>query len=137
MMMRDQRLADYADLLEANGFAIYLPTSQFNWSYFTYSRVVDGRECFGIVQADHFGGYSHTMPIKPSAAFGSSMAVDGVPNPKDSIGRAELTVYEARKVARPSNTGPYISGWHQNFKDPGWQARFVKRTPAESTEVEQ
>jgi hypothetical protein len=111
-----------------HGFTIYLPTSPGRHNWFVYSQVRDDRECFGMVQAEYFGGYSHTMPIKPSAAFGSSMVVDGVPNPKDSIGRAELTVYEARKVARPSNTGPYISGWHQNYYDPARLASsYVKQ----------
>lgn len=128
-MIRDPGLKNYADVLERDGFTIYEPKS--NGDYFTYSRVVDDRECFGTVSLERFGGYSHTMPIKPSVAFGSNMVVDGVPNPKDSIGRAELTVYEARKVARPSNTGPYISGWHQNYRDPYWlEMGFTRRTPA-------
>lgn len=126
-----QRLREYADLLEANGFTIYLPTGPgHNWTYFVYSQVVDGQECFGTVQAEYFGGYTHLMPIRPSAQFGSSMVVDGVPNPQNQIGRAELTVEEARTVARPSNTGPYVSGRHYNHKNPGVLARhFVRREP--------
>lgn len=129
-MMTDPKLNEYADLLADNGFTIYLPTSPGRHDWFIYSQVRDDRECFGTVQAEYFGGYSHTMPIRPSVAFGSNMVVDGVPNPKDSIGRAELTVAEARRVARPSNTGPYISGWHRNYKDPARLAvGFVKREP--------
>lgn len=129
-MMTDQLLNEYADLLADNGFTIYLPTSPGRHDWFIYSQVRDDRECFGTVQAEYFGGYSHSMPIRPSVAFGSNVVVDGVPNPKDSIGRAELTVAEARRVARPSNTGPYISGWHRNYKDPARLAvGFVKREP--------
>lgn len=128
-MIRDPELKNYADVLEHAGFTIYEPKR--NGDYFTYSRVVDGQECFGTVSLENFGGYSHTMPIKPSVAFGSTMLVDGVPNPVNGIGRAELTAYEARKVARPSNTGPYISGWHRNFKDPRWlEVGFTRRAPA-------
>lgn len=107
-MIKDTALSEYADLLAANGFAIYEPRSS-HGDYFKYSRVVDGgRECFGYVQHEYFGGYSHSMPIRPSRENGSSMYIDGV--------AGELTLEAARKVARPFNRNELV-GRQENYRD--------------------
>jgi len=123
-MIKDEGLKAYAHTLAAAGFAIYEPTGSMG-SYFTYSRMVDGQECFGTVQAEYFGGYSHHMPIKPSRENGSSMWVAGLPGQKDSSNDGSyevLTVEAARMIARPSNRNPLV-GVQRNHYDAAWLAR--------------
>lgn len=123
-MIKDDGLRAYADLLERNGFTIY-ESKNSTFDYFVYSRVVDGRECFGSVQSDRyngggrpFGGYSHTMPIKPSVKNGSSMWVEGVPD--------ELTVEAAMAVARPTNHN-HLVGTQENYEDAYWSERLYNK----------
>lgn len=116
-MITDDALEAYAQQLERAGFTIYEPR-RVRGGYFRYSRRVNGVECFGYVQHDYFGGYSHSMPIKPSAEHGSSMWVEGVPG--------ELSVVAAIKVARPANYNPIV-GRHANYADPRWADMYVKR----------
>lgn len=113
MTIKDPKLVAYADLLEQNGFTVY-DESNYTDDWFTYSQMVDGRECFGTVQtngyrSEAFREYEHHMPIKPSIEHGSSMWVEGVPN--------ELTIEAARAVAQPSNYNPIV-GRHDNYNDP-------------------
>lgn len=114
MTLKNEALREYATLLQANGFTIYEPKGTIGVRYFTYSRLVDGVECFGTVQQADFGGYSHTMPIKPSHEHGSSMFVANVPD--------ELTVQAARKVAQPTNWNDLV-GTQQNYRDDRWLDR--------------
>ena len=120
-MIKDDGLRAYADLLEANGFAIYEPKSS-TGSWFTYSRMVDGVECFGTVEKDQAPlarGYKHTMPIRPSVEHGSSMFVAGVPE--------ELTVEAAEAVASPSNYN-HLVGIQKNYREEQWLDRlYTKR----------
>lgn len=131
MTIKDDGLKAYAHLLESNGFAIYEPTPSgyTRGTYFTYSRVVDGQECFGTVQSEDFGGYTHTMPIKPSREHGSSMWVAGLPGQDDNSNDGSyevLTVEAAQMVARPFNTNPLV-GKQANYKDAARLARgYVK-----------
>ena len=122
-MIRDDGLCNYADLLQANGFSIYEPKGSAD--YFMYSRQVDGRECFGYVQKDYFGSYSHTMPIRPSHKHGSSMFVGGVAD--------ELTVAVARLVARPRNSNRLV-GLQHNYEDSLWIERGYTRRGARPAE---
>jgi hypothetical protein len=66
MALINEALHEYAELLQSAGFDIYEPSA--GWNYFIYSRVVDGRECFGMVAEATVSleGYSHTMPIAPN-----------------------------------------------------------------------
>ena len=127
-MIKDQGLRAYAQLLADHGFTIYEPTGAIG-TYFTYSRVVDGQECFGTVQVEgpgrFFGGYSHTMPIKPSIEHGSSMWVANLPGQDDDSNDGSydvLTVEAARMVARPTNYNPLV-GTQRNYKDERWLAQ--------------
>lgn len=123
-MIQDSALREYAERLEKAGFTVYVPHNP-TARYFRYSRLVNGKECFGYVQRDwdRSTGYSHTMPIKPSIENGSSMWVDGVPD--------ELSVEAARKVARPSNRNPLV-GTQANYDDPRWAHLYARREPAGS-----
>lgn len=127
-MIRDEGLRRYADLLAANGFAIYEPIGSMG-TYFTYSRMVDDRECFGTVQAERFGGYTHTMPIRPSIEHGSSMWVEKLPGQRDATNDGSneaLTVAVAKMVAKPANRNALV-GKQENYRDPSWLDRgFVK-----------
>ena len=116
-MIKNDALREYADLLAANGFAIYEPSGRWG-EYFMYSQVVDGQECFGTVQYDRIDGFEHHMPIKPSVENGSSMFVAGVPN--------ELTVEAARKVAQPANHN-HLVGSQRNYEDRYWIDRLYTR----------
>ena len=122
-MIKDQGLRDYARLLESNGFTIYEPTGTMG-TFFTYSRMVGDRECFGTVSANRFQslgtGYSHSMPIRPSRENGSSMFVAGVPD------EVTLTVDAARKVAQPRNRNALV-GTQENYKDSAWLERGYVR----------
>ncbi|WPH57854.1 hypothetical protein [Mycobacterium phage WXIN] len=132
MAIKDEGLKSYAHLLESKGFAIYEPKGigYTSGSYFTYSRLVDGQECFGTVQAEHFGGYTHTMPIKPSRENGSSMWVAKLPGQDDNSNDGSyevLTVEAAEMVARPTNSNPLV-GTQKNYKDAAWLERgYAKR----------
>lgn len=119
-MINDDGLRAYADLLQRNGFTIYEPSGW--WKFFIYSRVVDGQECFGMVQtngyrSEQFKAYEHSMPIKPSVENGSSMWVEGVPN--------ELTVEAAKLIARPTNYNPLV-GRQKNYEDDLTTRGYVK-----------
>lgn len=107
MALTNETLREYALLLQQAGFAIYEPTGVVG-DYFTYSRIVDDIERFGIVQKGFFDAYQHLMPIKPSTEHGSSMFVDDVPD--------VLTVQVARKIASPTNTNSVV-GTQANFRD--------------------
>jgi hypothetical protein len=107
MPIKDAVLREYAELLAKNGFTIYEPKGV--WEYFVYSRMVDGRECFGSVQrGGALEGYQHHMPIKPSKEHGSSMFVEDVPD--------ELTIEAATAVASPRNYNKLV-GSHENYRD--------------------
>lgn len=106
-------LRDYAtELLEA-GFSIYVVErpSPRPLSFFRYSQVVEGRECFGYVQYDNLYGYSHSMPIKPSRQSGSSMFIGNSEEPDQ--GTAQSVDY-ARRVAQPRNWN-HLIGWQDNY----------------------
>lgn len=133
-MIRDEGLRTYADVLERAGFAIY-ESNAVGLNFFRYSRVVNGRECFGYVQLGYFGGYSHTMPIPPTRENGSSMWVDGVPDSTPDQGNRlgnPLTVEAATMVARPWNSNPLV-GRQANYDDPRWRRMYQRRnsTPSE------
>lgn len=133
-MIKDEGLRAYAELLHSNGFAVYEPKGR-SGDYFTYSRVVDGRECFGTVsesQEPHLlralgrtqdAGYEHRMPIEPSREHGSSMFVEintplgfGVTR-RTSVRVIEgLTIEAAELVARPSN-GNHLVGTQYNWRE--------------------
>jgi hypothetical protein len=129
-MIRDPELVAYADTLSAAGFTIYEPTrSPADW--FTYSRLVDGQECFGSVQREGriWPNYSHSMPLKPSAEHGSSMWVAGV---DDGPAHLALTVEAAQCVARPFNTNKLV-GRQANYRDDYWNSRlYTRREPITS-----
>lgn len=112
-------LREYMELLQRNGFVVYEPLGGYRGTYFLYSRVVDGVECFGSVQCDEFGGYSHSMPIKPSREHGSGMFVGD----KDS---EQLTVDKAMQVASPNNWNRLV-GKQANYKDTRWIERSYTR----------
>lgn len=134
-MIRSDELREYADLLEASGFAIYEPTS--GGDYFMYSRVVDGQECFGQIARkdrplDH--GYEHHMPIKPSQEFGSRMFVEirtesTHPRRVTIEHLDEMTVRDAMLVARPENWNSVV-GVQKNYSDPAWNERLLNRRSA-------
>lgn len=120
MALINEALHEYAELLQSAGFDIYEPSA--GWNYFIYSRVVDGRECFGMVAEATVSleGYSHTMPIAPNKTVGSSMWVPGVPDGYDC-----LTVDAAKTVASRSNSNPVV-GTHSNYRDDRLLARLTK-----------
>lgn len=122
MTIADEALDAYADTLMAAGFTVYEPTGPAA-RYFRYSRVVDGQECFGVVQQEalRLQGYSHSMPIKPSKENGSSMFVDGVEDGFDA-----LTVEAAETVAQPRNHNPLV-GWQDNYDDPRTARMYTRR----------
>lgn len=131
-MIRHPELAEYADLLERAGFAIYETTGKVPSGYFRYSRVVDGKECFGYVQVGHYGGFSHGMPIKPSIEHGSSMWVAGVPDSTPDQGNNlgnPLTVESAERVASLSNYNPLV-GTHANYEDTRFSHLYRRREAA-------
>ncbi|AVD99659.1 hypothetical protein HWB51_gp041 [Mycobacterium phage Cuke] len=118
-MIRNDALREYSNLLEANGFAIY-ESKDPTFDYFVYSRMVDGRECFGSVSYDRFEGFNHSMPIKPSREHGSSMFIEG-------IRHLEATVEAAKKTASPTNSNKVV-GRHENYRDEYWIERlYLKR----------
>lgn len=100
----DERLRDYARLLQANGFTVYLRKwkpwnslggTKTTHDYFSYSQIVNGVERFGSCEI--LGPQlSHYMPVDNS---GRRICVDGVPN--------EMTVHAARDVAQAVNRGKY------------------------------
>jgi hypothetical protein len=120
------RLQAYADELLAAGFTVYVPRAgdrpsvmPGSLTWFTYSRIVNERECFGIVSQSDFGlRYEHSMPIKPSTSSGSSMVVGEV--------YGALSIEMARKVARPRNTGPWV-GTHENYYPLYWLDRLYDK----------
>ncbi|AVO21355.1 hypothetical protein PBI_MEGABEAR_45 [Mycobacterium phage Megabear] len=137
-MIRDEGLRTYADVLEQAGFTVY-ETNSVTLNYFRYSRMVDGKECFGYVQLGHYGGYSHSMPIRPSTEHGSSMWVEGVPDSTPQQGNKlgnPLTVKAATKVASPTNWNPLV-GEQENYDNPRfhhmYQRRNVKAQQKEGT----
>ncbi|AVP42759.1 hypothetical protein SEA_SCHOOLBUS_104 [Mycobacterium phage SchoolBus] len=126
MFITNARLREYADELEAAGFTIYEPISG-PGSYFRYSRMVDGKECFGYVQADYLtGGFQHLMPIVPTVQHGSSMWVEGAGR-KPYPANLTLTVQVARLVASPVNYNELV-GKQVNFADPRFEHLYRKRT---------
>ena len=120
-MIANAVLSEYANRLEAAGFAIYESVSG-PGTYFRYSRMVDGKECFGYIQLDYFGTFQHLMPIKPSIEHGSSMWVP------DARGKAlsALDVETAKLVARPFNRNPVV-GTHANYADPRFEYMYRRR----------
>lgn len=121
-MIANAVLSEYANRLEAAGFAIYESVSG-PGTYFRYSRMVDGKECFGYIQLDYArSGHTHLMPIKPSIEHGSSMWVP------DARGKAlsALDVETAKLVARPKNTNPAV-GTHANYADPRFEYMYRRR----------
>ena len=123
MAITDLELRDYANVLYENGFTIYEPAGR--WKHFIYSQLVDGVECFGIVEREDFGDYRHLMPIKPSREHGSSIFVDGVQN--------ELTVDAALIIAQPENRN-HLVGSHKNYRDPEALAKhYIKWSDSSST----
>lgn len=126
MAITNDTLKSYADLLHANGFDIYAPKSS-PAEFFAYSQTVDGVECFGYVQAEYFGGFSHLMPITPSRVHGSNMEVEGVAETKNDIGSVDcLTVEVARLIARPTNKGRWV-GVQRNHKDAAMLERMYDK----------
>lgn len=104
-------LKEYAERLLAEGFRVYVPKNWRGGTFFFYSREVDGKTCYGNVQKNHFSGYSHYMPIKPSKESGSSMFVGHDDDPVFT-----LTIEDAKRTARPSNNNPVV-GTHVNWYD--------------------
>lgn len=107
--MLNPELAEYARQLVMAGFKVYEPKQSAN--YFIYSQVVSGKECFGSVQEDYFGGYSHLMPIKPSRQCGSSIFVGG-----DKQISEGLTIEAAKRTAQPYNYNCVV-GKRENYHE--------------------
>lgn len=132
-MMWHGELEAYAQRLEQAGFAIYEPTGRMPSRHFRYSRVVDGKECFGSIDAGYYGGFSHIMPIKSSIEHGSSMWVDGVPDSRPEsthhVAGDPLTVEAAEKVASPSNYNPLVGRQH-NYEDTRFSHLYQRREAA-------
>lgn len=97
-------LQAYMSLLDDAGFTIYLPKSG-QATFFHYSQVVDGQECFGTVQRSWLyrlgEPIEHSMPIKPSREAGSAMFLD-------FPAHHPATVEYAQLVARPENRNSVV-----------------------------
>ncbi|AWY03914.1 hypothetical protein SEA_NEDARYA_97 [Gordonia phage Nedarya] len=122
MTLKDEKLQEYAELLKANGFEVWIPNRPGS-RHFVYAREVeskagDDKWCYGSVQQDSvvLQGYSHSMPIKPSREHGSSMWIPEVPDGWDC-----LTVEAAELIARPSNYNELV-GRHHNHRRGQYEA---------------
>lgn len=113
MAINDSALEEYATELRNAGFQVYEPKGKWN-TFFVYSRMVEDKECFGVVQQESvvLMGYSHHMPIKPSRENGSGMFLETVKDGFDC-----LTVEAATKVASPTNSNRLV-GSQTNWFDP-------------------
>lgn len=105
--------ADYAALLLAHDFTVYAdPTNRRPSGWFHYSRLVDGRRCFGTFSdgSESFNGAYHDMPITPSRLNGSSAIIGSKRGDEETSGLDSIPVMSvayARAVARPENWCPY------------------------------
>lgn len=120
-------LAEFARELISHGFKVRVFRSDVDrvakggrkasTTHLGFSRVVDGRECVASVGTNgRFGGYSFSMPMKPSRAHGSSMWIgsgDDMPEFDD------LTVTNAELYASPTGYNRLV-GTHDN--DGAWSA---------------
>ena len=120
-------LADFAKELLADGFKVYLFTSDIQRvakggmpqvaTWFGFSREVDGVECFASVSEDFFQTVKFSMPIKPSAKNGSSMWVGNAATLRTIEHYGSVTeaacVENARLYASPFNSNPLV-GRQQN-----------------------
>lgn len=114
-------LADFGKELLAAGFRVWVFASDVERvakgglescaRSIRFSRVVDGRECFGSV--DHsVAGYQFHMPIKPSRENGSSMFV----SPGDETPEFEpLDVAKAELYASPTGYNRLV-GRQENYE---------------------
>lgn len=107
-----RQAAAYAERLLDHGFTVYVdphntrPTDgepiPLDWFY--YSREIDGKTYYGVFSIGYFGDADHSMPVKPSREYGSSI----------KIANAEMgdpfTVAAAEKIARPRNIGVHCDG---------------------------
>lgn len=127
-------LATFAKELLADGFKVYLPDSDVTrvakggkpavGKWFTFSRTVDGQECYAHVSEDFFETVKFSMPIKPSREHGSSMWVGG------SVERHGTTseiacIENARLYTRPFNSNPLV-GTHANYWNPLFPDSYVE-----------
>jgi hypothetical protein len=120
-------LADFAKELLADGFKVYLFTSDIQrvakggmeqvGTWFGFSREVEGIECFASVSEDFFQTVKFSMPIKPSAKNGSSMWLGNAQTLRsmETYGSASeaKTVENARLYASPTGYNPLV-GIQQN-----------------------
>lgn len=117
-------LADFGKELLAAGFKVFVFRSDVERvskggkescaTTVGFSRVVDGRECFGSVSYS-LAGYQFSMPIKPSREHGSAMFIGGDKLPEfDS-----LTLANAELYASPTGFNRLV-GTQEN--DPDWLA---------------
>lgn len=131
-MMTDPKLNEYADLLADNAtdriLRVRHPVDHHvrpeRRRRLDRHRVAVAAEMLDLNHAEALLVVADLGIHEPVVAARRGRQVDGEP--------AELTVREARRVARPSNTGPYIPGWHQNYYDPARLASsYVKREQVE------
>jgi hypothetical protein len=121
-------LARYAKQLLAAGFRVYLFHNDVTrvanggqervGTSFQYSRVVDGRTCYGNVQRDYFDSVKHFMPITPSKEHGAAMFVGE--NDRADIASAE-------RCASPENYNTLV-GTQENYNDPQSDRLYVEVT---------
>lgn len=109
-------LRDYAVELLANDFSVFITERAADQvdgrcPFILYSRVVNGQELFGSVEFSRVSlePWQHSMPIKPSRWFGSSMFID-------APGVDPLSVEYAELITREFNWN-HIIGRHANWRE--------------------
>lgn len=124
----EPELADFATRLLGEGYRVFVFRSDVERvanggreacaSSISFSRVVDGRECFASVD-NTLSGYQFHMPIKPSREHGSSMFIGG--------DRAQefddLSLPNAELYAFPIGRNALV-GTKENYEDPAWRPRL-------------
>lgn len=125
-------LAEFAAKLKGRDFRVFVFKSDVDRvakggkeacaTHLSFSRIVDGQECFGSVSRD-LGGYSFTMPIRPSRENGSSMFI--------GLDRATetdldgLTIPAAELYASPFGSNSLV-GRQANFGNEGYAHLYVE-----------
>jgi len=134
-------LARFAQELLADGFKVYLPASDITrvakggmekvGTWFTFSRTVDGQECYAHVYEDFFETVKFSMPIKPSVQSGSSMWIGGDAELRSLERYGSTTeaacIENARLYTRPFNSNPLV-GRQANYWNPTFPDSYVAVT---------
>ena len=135
-----EELSQFAHELREAGFRTYVFTSDVKRvenggreacaTHLGFSREVDGRECRASVSQEYrsFGGYTFSMPIKPSREHGSAMFIGGDSAPEFD----ELTLENARLYASPTGRNALV-GTHENYA-PGFAELYTEVVDAWSPE---